>query len=155
MLLLKQQNLDGAEKAFRKDLELAPSNEAALSNLGYVLERQGKLPEAAQQFEKLIDLHPTREAHFELGRILVNQQQYQGAIAQFQKILVPEDDKTPAYLYALGATYGRAGDETQAIRYLEQARQLATAHGQDALAAKINQDLAEVKAHPVSAPSRQ
>ena len=154
VLLLKQQNLDGAEKAFRKDLALAPSNEPALSNLGYVLERQGKLPEAAQQFEKLIDLHPTREAHFELGRILVNQQQYQAAIAHFQQILVPEDDKTPAYLYALGATYGRAGDETQAVRYLKQARQLATSQGQAALAAEINQDLGQLQAHPISAPFR-
>jgi len=125
-----------------------------LSNLGYVLERQGKLPEAAQQFEKLIDLHPTREAHFELGRILVNQQQYQAAIAHFQQILVPEDDKTPAYLYALGATYGRAGDETQAVRYLKQARQLATSQGQAALAAEINQDLGQLQAHPISAPFR-
>jgi len=146
VLLLKQQNLDGAEKAFRKALALGPSNEAALSNLGYVLEQEGNLSEAALQFGKLIDLHPTREAHFELGRILVNQQQYQGAIAQFQQTLVPEDDKTPAYLYALGATYGRAGDKGQAIRYLEQAKQLATSRGQIALVAEIDQDLGQVKA---------
>ena len=152
VLLLKQQDLDGAEKAFRNDLALAPSNEPALSNLGYVLEREGKLPEAAQQFAKLIGLHPTREARFELGRILVNQQQYQGAIAQFQQILVPEDDKTPAYLYALGATYARAGDEIRAVQYLKQAKQLALARGQAALVAEIDQDLEQVKAHPISAP---
>ena len=146
VLLLKQQNLDGAEKAFRKALALGPSNEAAMSNLGYVLEQEGKLSEAALQFGKLIDLHPTREAHFELGRILVNQQQYQGAIAQFQETLVPEDDKTPAYLYALGATYGRAGDKVQAIQYLEQAKQLATSRGQIALVAEIDQDLGQVEA---------
>ena len=146
VLLLKQQNLDGAEKAFRKALVLGPSNEAALSNLGYVLEQEGKLSEAALQFGKLIDLHPTREAHFELGRILVNQQQYQGAIAQFQRALVPEDDKTPAYLYALGATYGRAGDKVQAIRYLEQAKQLATSRGQISLIAEIDKDLEELEA---------
>jgi tetratricopeptide (TPR) repeat protein len=146
VLLLKQQNLDGAEKAFRKALALGLSNEAALSNLGYVLEQEGKLSEAALQFGKLIDLHPTREAHFELGRILVNQQQYQGAIAQFQQTLVPEDDKTPAYLYALGATYGRAGDKVQAIQYLEQAKQLATSRGQIALVAEIDQDLGQVEA---------
>ena len=145
VLLLKQQNLDGAEKAFRKALALELSNEAALSNLAYVLEQEGKLSEAALQFGKLIDLHPTREAHFELGRILVNQQQYQGAIAQFQRALVPEDDKTPAYLYALGATYGRAGDKGEAIRYLEQAKQLATSRGQIALVAEIDQDLAQVE----------
>jgi tetratricopeptide (TPR) repeat protein len=146
VLLLKQQNFDGAEKAFRKALALGLSSEGALSNLGYVLEQEGKLSEAALQFGKLIDLHPTREAHFELGRILVNQQQYQGAIAQFQQTLVPEDDKTPAYLYALGATYGRAGDKVQAIRYLEQAKQLATSRGQTALVKEINQDLEQVEA---------
>ena len=126
-------------------MALGPSNEGALSNLGYVLEQEGKLSEAALQFGKLIDLHPTREAHFELGRILVNQQQYQGAIAQFQQTLVPEDDKTPAYLYALGATYGRAGDKVQAVQYLEQAKQLATSRGQIALVAEIDQDLGQVE----------
>lgn len=147
VLLLKQQNLDGAEKAFRKALALGLSNEAVLSNLGFVLEQEGKLSEAALQFGKLIDLHPTREAHFELGRILVNQQQYQGAIAQFQQTLLPEDDKTPAYLYALGATYGRAGDKVKAIQYLGQARQLATSRGQTALVAEIDQDLGQVEAN--------
>lgn len=145
VLLMKQQNLDGAEKAFRKAEALGLSNEAALINLGYVFEQEGKLSEAALQFGKLIDLHPTREAHFELGRILVNQQQYQNAIAQFQQTLVPEDDKTPAYLYALGATYGRAGDKVQAVQYLEQAKQLATSRGQIALVAEIDQDLVQVK----------
>jgi uncharacterized protein HemY len=59
--------------------------------------------------------------------------------------LVPEDDKTPAYLYALGATYGRAGDRVQAIQYLEQAKQLATSRGQSALVAEIDQDLGQVE----------
>ena len=54
VLLLKQQNLDGAEKAFRKALALGLSNEAVLSNLGFVLEQEGKLSEAALQFGKLI-----------------------------------------------------------------------------------------------------
>lgn len=149
VLLLKRQNLDGAEQAFRKALALEPSNEAVLGDLGYVLEHEGKLSDAALQFGKLIDLHPTREARFELGRILVNQQQYNDAIAQFQQTLVPIDDKTPAYLYALGATYGRAGDKVQAIQYLEKAKQLATSRGQTALAAEINQDLGQVKASPI------
>lgn len=146
VLLREQQNLEGAEKAFRKALALGLANEATLSNLGFVLEQEGKLSEAAAQFGKLIDLHPTREAHFELGRILVNQQQYQDAIAQFEQTLTPEDDKTPAYLYALGATYGRAGDKVQAVQYLQKAKQLATARGQLALMAEIDQDLGQVEA---------
>lgn len=154
VLLLNQHNLDGAEQAFRKALALAPSNEAALSNLGYVLEREGKLSDAALQFGKLINLHPTREARFELGRILVNQQQYKEAIAQFQQTLVPVDDKTPAYLYALGATYGRAGDKVQALRYLEQAKELASSRGQTALVGEIDQDLGQVKASPISSQSQ-
>jgi tetratricopeptide (TPR) repeat protein len=145
VLLMKENNLAEAEAAFRKAVALAPSNEAAHSNLGYLLEHEGKLPESAAEFRKLIELRPnSRQAHFELGRIFVNLQQYDEAIQEFQQTLTPRDENTPAYLYAMGAAYGRAGDSAHALDYLKQAKDLAAAHGQAALVAEIERDLERV-----------
>lgn len=146
VLLAEQGKFDEAEKAFRKTLALAPSNDAAHNNLGYLLEREGKLEEAAIEYKKAIEANPSsRQAHFKLGRILINQQHYAEAIEQLQQTLTPVDEETPSYVYALGAAYGRAGDRAQALHYLEQARELAVAHGQTALASEIEKDLERVK----------
>jgi len=146
VLLVEEGRLDEAEKAFRKALALAPSNDAAHDNLGYLLEREGKLEEAAIEYKRAIEANPiSRQAHFKLGRILVNQQHYAEAIEQLQQTLTPVDEETPSYVYALGAAYGRAGDRVQALHYLEQARELAVAHGQTTLASEIEKDLERVK----------
>lgn len=146
VLLVGEGKFDEAEKAFRKTLAIAPSNDAAHNNLGYLLEREGKLEEAAIEYKRAIEANPgSRQAHFKLGRILVNQQHYTEAIEQLQQTLTPVDEDTPSYVYALGAAYGRAGDRAQALHYLEQARELALAHGQTALASEIEKDLERVK----------
>jgi tetratricopeptide (TPR) repeat protein len=156
VLLMKEEKLKQAEQAFRKAVALAPSNEAAHNNLGYLLEHEGKLDEAAAEYRKLLELSPSsRPAHFELGRILVNQHQYQEAIEQFQQTLTPVDENTSAYFYALGATYSRVGDNAHAMDYLQQAKELAIARGQTALAAEIDKDLAQVKGSSMLSQSLQ
>lgn len=146
VLLVQEGKFDEAEKAFRKTLAITPSNDSAHNNLGYLLERQGKLDEAASEYKKAIEANPSsRQAHFKLGRILVNQQHYAEAIEQLQQTLTPVDEDTPTFTYALGAAYGRAGDQAQALHYLEQARELAVANGQTALASAIEKDLKQVK----------
>jgi hypothetical protein len=60
------------------------------------------------------------------------------------------DEETPTYLYALGAAYGRAGNSANALHYLEQAKELAVARGQNALASEIEKDLEKVKAGSAS-----
>jgi len=146
VLLVQEGKFDEAEQTFRKTLALAPTNDAAHDNLGYLLEREGKLEEAANEYKKAIDANPrSRQAHFKLGRILVNQQHYAEAIEQLQQTLTPVDEATASYEYALGAAYGRAGDRAQALRYLEQAKDMATARGQSSLLSEIERDLAQVR----------
>lgn len=146
VLLVEEGKFDEAEKAFRETLALAPTNDAAHDNLGYLLERQGKLQEAANEYKKAIEANPrSRQAHFKLGRILVNQQHYAEAIEQLKQTLTPVDEATPSYEYALGAAYGRAGDRTQALHYLEQAKDMATARGQSSLLSEIEKDLERLK----------
>ena len=131
-----------AEKAFRQAIEINPYNAEAHNNLGALLEMQGKLDDALAEFEKAARDRPDyRLAHFEIGRILANEEEYPEAIREFLKTLEPEDEATPRYLYALGATYGRAGDFGNALHYLREARDRASTRGQSGLLASINRDL--------------
>ena len=133
-----------AGKAFRRAIEINPYNAEAHNNLGALLEMQGKLDDALAEFEKAARDRPDyRLAHFEIGRILANEEKYPEAIQEFLKTLMPEDeDKDRArYLYALGATYGRAGDFGKALHYLREARDQASTRGQSGLLASINRDL--------------
>ena len=147
VLLVGEGRLDEAEKAFRQALEARPSYADAHNNLGNLLERQGNSTEAIAEYKKAIEAKPDfRQAHFNLGRILVNAQQYQEGIQHLQQALTPVDENTPAYLYALGAAYGRAGDQQNALRYLRQARDQASARGQTQLLASIERDLQSLDA---------
>jgi len=148
IILLEEGKLDDAESAFRKTLAIDPTYHSAHNNLGNVLERQGKLKEAADEYRRALEGNPGfRRAHFNLGRLLVQQRQYAEGIEQLLQTRTPVDEDTPSYLYALGAAYGRAGDNTNALRYLEQAKELAVTGGQTALASEIEKDLEKVKAY--------
>lgn len=147
ILLINEGKFEEAEKALRKALEIAPAYADAHNNLSYLLEREGRLPEAAIEYRKAIEANPnSRKAHFNLGRVLVNQQQYQEGIGQLLQTLTPVDNDTPAYLFALGAAYGRAGDPAKALHYLEQAKGLAVERGQTGLVPEIDKALESVKA---------
>ena len=128
--------------AFRQCLQLNPYYAEAHHNYAVMIEREGRLDEAAQHYRKAIENKSGyRSAHFHLGRILVHQERLDDAIAQFLLALTPEDAETPRYAYALGATYARAGDRRKAVEYLRKALELATAMKQAQLAASIERDL--------------
>lgn len=142
VMMFQLRKFPEAEKAFRRTIEINPYHAEARNNLGVLLEAQGNLEGALAEFEKAAEDQPDyRLAHFQIGRILVNQKKYPQAIQEFQKTLTPEDESTPGYLYALGATYARAGDLENALRTLREARDQASARGQSGLLASINRDL--------------
>ncbi len=147
VLMFQEKKFSEAEAAFRKTLALNPYHPEAHNNLGFLLETQGKLDEAAEEFTKAIQNRPNyRLAQFHLGRILVNEGKYQEGIAHLLKTLTPEDQDTPTYLYALGASYARAGELEPALRYLRNARDQASARGQTQLLADIERDLRTLEA---------
>ncbi|MGA8185323.1 MAG: tetratricopeptide repeat protein [Terriglobia bacterium] len=149
VLLMGQGKMAEAEQAFRRALEANPVYAEADNNLGVVLERQGKLDEALQYFEKAVERRPDyRLAHFHIGRILANRKQYAEAIEHFKKTLTPEDDYTPTYLYALAATYARAGDQQDALAYGRRARDAAAARGQTQLRDRIERALRALDQKP-------
>ena len=142
VLLVGQERFNQAAQAFQHCLQLNPHYAEAHHNYAALIEREGKLDEAAQHYRKAIENKPGyRAAHFSLGRILVNQGKLTEAIAQFHQTLTPEDEETPRYLYALGATYIRAANKAKGLQYLREALKRAVALQQTQLVSSLERDL--------------
>jgi tetratricopeptide (TPR) repeat protein len=142
VLLAGRERFKEAAQAFKSCLQFNPYYAEAHYNYALLIEREGKLNEAAAHYRKAIENKTGyRPAHFHLGRILVNQNKLSEAIEHFQKTLTPEDEDTPRFTYALGATYIRAGNHQKGIHYLREALKRASALGQTQLANSIERDL--------------
>jgi tetratricopeptide (TPR) repeat protein len=135
-----------AKTAFRAAVDANPRHAEALNNLGYLLMEDGALAEAERHFTRAIANEPDhRLAHFHLGQLLVHRKDYVGAIRHFSRILEPEDDRTPGFLYALAATYGRSGRRDKALEVARIARGKAAALGQAGLVTAIDSDIARLE----------
>jgi tetratricopeptide (TPR) repeat protein len=142
VMLVGERRLAEARQAFERALEISPNYAEAHFNVGALLLQSGKLDAAMRHFQAAVDNRPDhRMAHFELGRLLVHKGELAEAISHFQQTLKPEDENTPRYLYALAATYVRAGDRAKGLPYLRAARDKAAERGQKELLASIERDL--------------
>jgi tetratricopeptide (TPR) repeat protein len=142
LLLREPGDLDNAEKAFRRAIEINPDHAEARDNLGLIYQARGRLDDAVREFRQAVNSHPDYPlARFHLGRVLANQRKYEAAEQQFLRALEPESDRTPAYLYALAATYARAGRRDEAMQYFNKARDAARTRGQSQLLISIEGDI--------------
>jgi len=147
--LSQQDRRPEATAAFKKALEINPYHSRAHGNLGALLLADGARDEAVGELKAALDNDPgNRLARFNLARVLVAQGRLGDAILELQKILTPEDEETPRYLFALSAAYVRSGNREKGIFYGEQAKQKAEAFGQSALAATIERDLRQLAPTP-------
>jgi Flp pilus assembly protein TadD len=111
-----------------------------------MLERRGRSEEAAREYKAAIENKPNfREAHYQLGHLLLLRKKTSEAIAHLLQTVTPEDRETPRFMYALGIAYAQAGDFSSAQRYLQNAGQLAAALNQGQLMAEIQTSLARVE----------
>jgi tetratricopeptide (TPR) repeat protein len=142
VLLAGRERYQEAAQAFHRSLQVNPFHAEAHHNYAVMIEREGRWDEAAEHYRQALENKPGhRLAHFHLGRILVQRGKLAEAIEHFHQTLAPEDEHTPRYMYALGATYARAGVKEKGLHYLREALLRARARGQTALAASIERDL--------------
>jgi len=142
VLLFGIDRLPEAKRAFARALEADPRHAKSHTNLGYILLAEGRLTDAERHFVEAIEHDPSqRLARFHLGRLLAERMEYTAAIEHFLLTLQPEDDQTPAFTYALAATYARAGNRERALEYARSARGKAAALGQSGLVASIERDM--------------
>jgi Flp pilus assembly protein TadD len=87
-----------AETAFRKAIELDPSDANACYNLGILLKDQKRYAEAEAAFRKAIELGPSdAKARYNLGVLLEDLKRYGEAEAAFRKAIELDPSLTKAY----------------------------------------------------------
>lgn len=146
VLLLSGNRVNEARAMFARALEANPQHVDAHHNLGFILMTERRLNEAAAHFEKALSINPShRESHFNLARVLIARNDYPPAVAHLEKTLQPVDQRTPGYLYALGAAYANSGRAPEALNHLRQARQMALDSRQTGLLRQIERDLAALE----------
>ena len=146
VLLGLQERWDAAADAYREALALNPQHAQARNNLGQILERQQRPDEAAAEYQRAVDSQPTlRIARFNLGRMLIAKGRNDEAIAELAKLTELRDAEAPRYLFALATAHVRAGHRDDAVKWATEAKSLAERHGDTALAAAIERDLARIR----------
>jgi superkiller protein 3 len=146
VLMFQLRKFSESEQSMRKAIQINPYYVEAHDNLGYLLAMQGHFDEALAEYRKAVAERPDfRPAHFHIGQIFAHEGKYPEAIQEFLKILTPKDERTPAYLYALGATYARAGDRQNALLYMRKARDEAAQRKQEQLLTSIKRDIANLE----------
>lgn len=146
VLCTEFQRFPEARIAFQTAVDNDPGHAEALDSLGAVIETSGAWDQAAALYRRALAAKPgLRLAHYHLGRILANQRKYPEAIGEFERAIEPADERTPGYLYALGATHARAGSRTKAIEILRRAHAEAIRRQQLPLASSIDKDLTKLQ----------
>jgi Tfp pilus assembly protein PilF len=94
-------DLAGAVASYEACLAAFERNAAAHSNLGYVLEKLGRLGDAVREQRRAVELEPTlAAAHYGIGTALAQQGDREGASAELRRYLALE----PHGYWALKAT---------------------------------------------------
>jgi superkiller protein 3 len=145
VFLAEAERFNESRMAFQTAVDIDPGNAEALDGLGAVIEMTGAWDRAATLYRRALAAKPgLRLAHYHLGRILANQRRLPEAIDEFEKAVETSDERTPGFLYALGATHARAGSRARAIAILQRAQSEALRYGQNRLAAAIARDLTKI-----------
>jgi tetratricopeptide (TPR) repeat protein len=113
--------LEATLALYDQELTTQPGNADVFNRKGQVLERLGRVSEAATCFERASELSPdTRTYHFNLARVAAALGQSDRAVAAYREVvrLQPEDY---AARYTLGLTLQKRGDDEAAVVELQKA----------------------------------
>jgi len=115
----------GAEKEFKRAIELNPSYPTAHSWYGEYLMVQGRFDEALVEMNRASDLNPLSPAlNLALGYRFYYAHQYPEAIEQIQKTLAMDAKFVPAHVF-LGRAYEQKGTYPEAIAEMRKALELS------------------------------
>lgn len=110
--------LDEAMLEFKRAVEADPRIAAAHNALGHHYRRKGLLTRAADEFRTAVLLNRDYESCFNLGRVLVELEQFREAAELFQECLRLEPDD-PSARYELGYARCGQGQYSEALRQFQ------------------------------------
>jgi tetratricopeptide (TPR) repeat protein len=113
-------------------IQQKPDSPDVHNTLGSLLQQQGELEAAAEEFKAALRCDPAFAlAALNLGQVLIDQKRYTAAIAYLQDVLKssPPPDLKSQLQMTLAVAYAESGDSDQAIGTLEQ---MIKAHPDDA-----------------------
>jgi tetratricopeptide (TPR) repeat protein len=117
-------DVDGAERASRKALELNPKSPDGLCNLGIVLWARGKAAEAQRCFTEAIRIDPKQyNTHVNLGGLLVEEKKVEEGLEHYREALRLNPDAFEAHL-PLGIELAKMGQFGEAAEHLADAVRL-------------------------------
>jgi tetratricopeptide (TPR) repeat protein len=120
----KAMDWQGAERMYRKALEIKPDYAEAHNSLGLVLAAQGRVGEAIAHFSKTLEIKPNDElAHYNLGNMLAGRGQADEAIAHYRKALEIKPDYEAAHFNLANVLAGR-GQVDEAIAHYRKALEI-------------------------------
>jgi tetratricopeptide (TPR) repeat protein len=112
-----QGQMEEAEKAFRRQIDINPNDPYAYNNLGNVLRNTNRRDEAVAAYRKQIEVVPLdRFAHKNLGLVLARLERYSEAVEELEKAaqITPDDTQVKAVLSQAYRNTGQ-NDKAQAV----------------------------------------
>lgn len=119
--------LEEAQKEFMKTIKLDPDFSEAYNYLGKVYEQKGEWELAIKEYNNALENLQYKTPHFaryNLGIALMNVNDYEGALIEFDKAIQVESSFIGAY-QAKGQVYSQLNQYSEAIEAYQQALKLA------------------------------
>lgn len=118
---LDKWELDKAEEALAKILEIEPEHARAVNKLGVVFARRKDLRQAEECFQRAISLDPKlASAHSNLGNIYAEHGWIDRAKAAYEQALLL-DPGNPTATHNLGVLYRKSGNIGKGVELMKQA----------------------------------
>ena len=124
-MYLEESSPEEACQAYREALRLDPSLVDAHINLGFLLHRDGRLPEAEECYRAAIAYAPGEIlGYFNLAVVLEDQRDRKGAIDAYEAVIARRPYFTDAH-HNVALLYEAEGRQADAIRHYSMARKLS------------------------------
>jgi tetratricopeptide (TPR) repeat protein len=124
-IALLANNLDAAEKAYQKELDIKPDSSSALFGLGSVYDQRQRYDKAAQFFRRFAAAEPNNAVvHVHLGIIAERNQDWQRAISEYQNAINLDSANAVAKNNLAWIYAQHNGDLNVALRLAQESRRL-------------------------------
>jgi tetratricopeptide (TPR) repeat protein len=144
--LAAQRRTAEAAELLRKVIAVNPQHAGALSSLGQLAEMEGRVQEAASLYGQAAAAAPQDPViRFNVGRMLIAERRIDDATAEPAPLRTATHPERPKFLFALATANVLAGRVADGRQLAVEARDLARARGQGALADAIDRELAKIQ----------